>query len=95
MDLATKQELVVPDYPDVSITRQTKLLGISRSGYYYQPVVDEEDIRIMACMDRIFTGCPFYGSRRIKEELEEKPYDVFICRERVQRLMRVMGLEAV
>lgn len=95
MDLATKHELVIPNYPDLSISRQTELLAISRSGYYYQPVVDKEDVHIMACMDRIFTAYPFYGSRKIKEELEERPYDVFICREHVQRLMRVMGLETI
>lgn len=91
--MATKHELVIPRHPDLSIFRQTELLDISRSGYYYRPVVDEEDIRIMACMDAIFTEYPFYGSRRIKQDLED--YQISICREHVQRLMRVMGLEAI
>ena len=95
MDIATKHELVIPHHPDVSVSRQTELLDISRSGYYYRPVIDEEDIRIMACMDRVFTAYPFYGSRRMKKELEEKPCEIFICREHVQHLMRVMGLEAI
>lgn len=93
--MATKHELVIPHHPNLSISRQTELLDISRSGYYHQPVVDEEDIRIMRCMDTIFTAYPFYGSRRMKRELEEKPHKTFICREHVQRLMHVMGLEAI
>lgn len=96
MDFQTKQNLILPNHPDLSIARQTQLLDISRSGFYYQPVpVSPEEIHIMGCMDNIFTDYPFYGSRRIKRELESKPYDIFICREHVQHLMRQMGLEAI
>ena len=96
MDFQTKQNLILPKSPDLSITRQTQLLDISRSGFYYQPVpVSTEEIRIMGFMDKIFTDCPFYGSRKIKHELESEPYEIFICREHVQRLMREMGLEAI
>lgn len=91
--MATKHELVISDHPDLSIMRQTTLLGISRSGYYYRPMVDAEDMRLMALIDKIFTQYPFYGSRRIQKELER--YEVFICREHVQHLMRRMGLEAI
>ena len=96
MDFQTKQSLILPNHSDLSITRQTQLLDISRSGFYYQPVpVSPEEIRIMGFMDKIFTDCPFYGSRKIKHELESKPYETFICREHVQHLMREMGLEAI
>lgn len=44
-------------------------------------------------IDEIYTEHPFYGSRRIKEELKE--YNISICREHVQNLMRQMGIEAV
>lgn len=96
MDFQTKQNLIIPNHPDLSIVRQTTLLDISRSGFYYQPApASPDEIRIMGCMDKIFTDCPFYGSRKIKHELEEKPYEIFICREHVQHLMRRMGLEAI
>ena len=96
MDFRTKSGLIIPNSPDLSIARQTELLDISRSGFYYKPVpVSPEEIRIMGYMDKIFTDYPFYGSRRIKHELEEKPYDISICREHVQHLMRQMGLEAI
>jgi len=96
LDFQTKQSLILPNHSNLSITRQTQLLNISRSGFYYQPVpVNPEEIRIMGFMDKIFTDCPFYGSRKIKHELESKPYETFICREHVQHLMRGMGLEAI
>jgi putative transposase len=96
LDFQTKQNLILPNHSDLSIARQTQLLDISRSGFYYQPVpVSPEEIRIMGFMDKIFTDCPFYGSRKIKHELESEPYETFICREHVQHLMRQMGLEAI
>lgn len=95
MDHHSKVALIVPNHPDLSIARQTQLLSISRSGLYYQPVpVSADDIRIMELMDKIFTDCPFYGSRRILYDLRED-YHEQINRKRVIRLMREMGLEAI
>lgn len=95
MDFRTKQDLILPDSQDLSIVRQTELLDISRSGFYYQPAaVSQADIRIMGLLDKIFTDRPFYGSRRITEDLRQD-YGEPINRKRVQRLMREMGLEAI
>lgn len=48
----------------------------------------------MNVIDQIYTKCPFYGSRRIQWELGEN-HKIHICREHVQRLMRLMGLVAI
>ncbi len=48
----------------------------------------------MNLIDKIYTDRPFYGSRRIKRELRIN-HHIFICREKTQRLMRIMGLEAL
>ncbi len=48
----------------------------------------------MEYIDKIFTDCPFYGSRRIKYELW-KTYGMLIARNHVQRLLRIMGIEAI
>jgi len=61
--------LIVPSQQNISIGRQAELLGISRSSVYYEPVVSEEDIAAMKAIDAIFTARPFYGSRRILEDL--------------------------
>ena len=44
-------------------------------------------------IDEIFTESPFYGSRKIKEALRREGWG--IGRERVQSLMRKMGLSAI
>ncbi len=47
-----KRGLVEPDHPRISIVRQCKLLGISRSGYYYQPQGEsEENLLLMRLID--------------------------------------------
>jgi len=47
----------------------------------------------MKAIDRIFTKWPFYGSRKIVFELRQLGHKV--NRKRVQRLMRIMGLQAL
>lgn len=88
-----KSALVERGDSPLSLARQAKLLGISRSGLYYQPIANPEDIRIRRAIDEIFTKHPFLGSRRIGHALRD--YDIYICRDQVRSHMRAMGLEAV
>ena len=70
------------------------MLGLSRSSLYYEPGGEAaEDLRLMRRIDEQYTACPFYGSRRITAWLVQQGEEV--NRKRVQRLMRVMGLEAI
>ena len=74
--------------------RQCELLGLSRSSLYYGPGGEaSEDLRLMRLIDEQYTARPFYGSRRMTIRLNERGEGV--NRKRVQRLMRVMGLEAI
>ena len=47
----------------------------------------------MRLLDEQYTACPFYGSRRMTAWLVHQGESV--NRKRVQRLMRLMGLEAI
>jgi putative transposase len=78
----------------LSICRQCELLGLSRSSFYYEPATQaEEDLALMRLIDRPYTAQPVYGSRRMTAWLQAEGHAV--NRKRVQRLMRLMGLEAV
>jgi putative transposase len=78
----------------LSVRRQCELLGLSRSSLYYEPGGEAaEDLRLMRLIDEQYTARPFYGSRRMTIWLNEQGEEV--NRKRVQRLMRVMGLEAI
>lgn len=78
---------------EISLTKQAELLDISRSNLYYRPIINPGDVKIRNAIDKIFTKHPFFGSRRIKDELED--YQIFICRDKTRRHMKEMGLEAV
>lgn len=89
-----KVSLIEPLHPDISISRQTELFGVSRSSLYYTPRPDPEEVRITRAIDEIYTKRPFYGSRRMKDALADD-YAISIGRHRIRRLMRLMGLEAI
>ncbi len=75
-------------------TRRCELLDMARSTAYYRPEpFSEEDLALMRLIDEIHLQWPFYGSRRIRDELEERGHTV--NRKRVQRLMRQMDLRAL
>jgi len=79
---------------DLPKTRRCELLGMARSSAYYRPEpISEEDLTLMRLIDEIHWRLPFYGSRRIRDELEEHGHTV--NRKRIQRLMRQMGLRAL
>ncbi len=79
---------------NLPVTRQCTLLDLSRSGVYYHPVpLSAKDRELMRQIDEIHLAYPFYGSRQIRNELWARGYDV--GRDRVRRLMRLMGIEAL
>jgi putative transposase len=76
------------------VRRQCALLGLSRSSLYYEPAGETaENLRLMRLIDREYTAHPCYGSRRMTAWLVGRGEAV--NRKRVQRLMRLMGLEAI
>jgi len=81
-------------HPSLSVASQCRLMGISRSGLYYQPKgISEEDLTLMKLIDRQYLTTPFYGSRKIAAWLKSQNYRV--NRKRARRLMRIMGLKAI
>ena len=78
----------------MSVRRQCALLGLSRSSLYYEPAAETtENLRLMRLLDEQYTAHPFYGSRRLTAWLVQQGES--INRKRVQRLLRIMGLEAI
>jgi putative transposase len=88
------RRLVELEHPEISVRRQCELLGVNRSGLYYQPAGESaENLMLMRLMDEEYTRHPFFGSRRMVAWLRGQGHEV--NRKRVSRLMEVMGIEAV
>jgi transposase InsO family protein len=79
---------------ELSVRRQCALLSVARSGVYRpRREPNAEDLALMRRIDELYLEKPFYGSRRMTFDLNEEGRGV--NRKRVQRLMRLMGLEAL
>jgi len=75
-------------------TRQCKLLNIHRSSTYYRgKAASDEDQAVMKEIDKHHLDKPFLGSRRLTDVLKEDSDS--IGRNRVIRLMRLMGIQAI
>jgi putative transposase len=76
------------------LSRQSKILELSRSSLYYKAVpVNTQDLKLMKCIDEIHLKYPFYGIRRIRDELQDQGYK--IGREHVSTLMKKMDIEVL
>lgn len=76
------------------LKRRCELLSVARSSAYYQPTQEpSRDEMLMRAMDKIHLRLPFYGSRRIVDELATEGH--VVNRKRVKRLMRRMGMNAL
>jgi putative transposase len=80
--------------PQISVSRQCQLLDLSRSSVYYKPApLSDEDLWLMRMIDEQYLKTPFYGSRSMTRHWRRLGYK--LNRKRIQRLMRLMGLEAI
>ena len=70
------------------------MLGLPRSSYYYSPRSENDyNLELMRMIDKQYMATPFYGSRRMTVWLQSQGHA--LNRKRVQRLMRLMGIEAI
>lgn len=89
-----KKKLIEPNHEKISIIRQCDLLGINRSGYYYQPKpISLETISLMKRIDTIYTDKPYYGYPKITKQLQRDGF--VVNRKRVSNLMQIMGIQAI
>jgi len=86
--------LIEPGHLKIPIDRQCDLMGLSRSGYYYQPHGESAlNQRLMNLLDEQYTRMPFYGVEKMTEWLRRQGFSV--NEKRVRRLLRIMGIEAI
>ena len=91
--VSARHELVGP-CTQLSIRRQCELVGVSRSGFYYEPVVaTPENLALMRQLDEMHLEHPVYGSRRLVALLHRQGQAV--NRKRVVRLLQLMGVETI
>jgi len=86
--------MIEPLNQQLSISRQCKMMNVSRSSYYYRPMpINLEELELMRKIDELYLQDPSSGSRSIRRQ--HRRQGISVNRKRIQRLMRLMGIEAV
>jgi putative transposase len=79
---------------ELSISRQSELLGISRAAVYYVPrPISDADLALQRRIDGLHLEHPFAGARMLRDMLRQDGIEV--GRRHVATLMRRMGIEAL
>src|SRR5258708_26490308 len=88
MSRAERRGLVEREAPALPVSRQCRLLAVSRASVYRRPgEISEEDCTIMVLIDRQYLARPYYGSRPMAAWLAAPGHVVHP--QRGQRLMRL------
>lgn len=78
----------------LSLRRRSELLGVNRSTLYYEAKgVEIADVDLLNEIREIWEKYPFYGYRRVTQELRAN--GILVNKKRVQRLMREGGIQAI
>lgn len=94
MCIAEKRAFLDRSHSSLSLCAQCVLLAISRSSVYYTPASEsEENLLIMAFLDKQYFETPFYGSRKLCVILKKAGFKA--CRKRVSRLMKLMNWQTI
>ena len=70
MSREKRRAMIESGHPKLSLTRQCRLLRVSRSSLYHRPKGESaENLALMRRIDELFLKYPFYGSRQMVRHL--------------------------
>lgn len=81
---------------DISLNKQCKLLNISKSTLYYEPVKkfsSEDDIKLLNLVNDIYSELPYYGTRRMLTALDNEGFKV--GRKLIKTIYEYLGIKAL
>ena len=82
-------DVLAQDYP---ITLACDVLGCTRSSYYHLATEQPDEVELKVAIEAVAAEWPTYGYRRVTAQLRRQGW--LVNRKRVQRLMRLMDLQA-
>ena len=84
--MSEKKAAIDWQHPNISVNRQSELIGLSKGALYYSPTPESKyNLMLMGLIDQQYLETPFYGSRKMTALLNSQGYT--INRKRTQRLM--------
>lgn len=68
--MSERKAMLEPGNGDLSLSRQCKILSLSRSSAYYRSKGEStQTLALMRRIDELFMAYPFYGSRQMQAAL--------------------------
>ena len=90
-----RKEMIERDRSQLSIRRRCELVCVNRNRLVPSAKPpDKDELEVCRLIDEIHTKAPAFGSRKIRDLLQRE-HGLLVCRERVRRLMRKMGIRAI
>ena len=90
-----RKEMIERDRSHLSIRRRCELVCVNRNRLVPSAKPpDKDELEVCRLIDEIHTKAPAFGSRKIRDLLQRE-HGLLVCRERVRRLMRKMGIRAI
>jgi len=89
--------LIEPTHPQLSVRKQCELLGINRSGIYYQPKMrqlSDKQLTLLRIVDEVYTAYPFFGTRQMASHLQRNGY-AHVKRHHTRWAYEYLGLQSV
>ena len=94
LDFKARIILIKSELGTISLQKQCELLSLNRSSYYYQPAqVSQKKLSILREIDNIYTEIPFFGYRKIYQQLIENGFKAGI--NQVSNYMKELSLKAI
>jgi putative transposase len=83
-----KRKCIETEHEKLTIEKQCELVGISRSGYYYEPeIASKKTLSLVNIVDETYTRYPFFGTRKMASYLKRNGYE--IGRKRVKTIYEI------
>ncbi len=93
-EFAVRKKKIERNGCKISIKRQCELLGISRAAIYYKKrEMSEKKKVLLKKIEEIYRNRPFYGSRKVKVQLNTEGYEA--GRYLVRSLRKLLGLKTI
>jgi putative transposase len=94
LDFKAKSALIKSELGGISVQKKCVLLGFNRSSYYYQPTqLPKRKLLILREIDNIYAEIPFFGYRKVYQQLIENGFKVGI--NQVANYMKELGLKVI
>ena len=80
----------------ISLNKQCKILNISKSSLYYEPVKkfsSDDDIKLLNMVNDIYSEFPYYGTRRMLTALENEGFA--LGRKLIKTIYQYLGIKAL